>query len=431
MARLGLWVPSAPHGDRDLGARPAPVGGPDEPIRAREKGPEGFPWRGIFKQAFFIWLATRVIFVLLTYFAQLVTVARSGAPGAPGAPLPLSSFGAWRQYDANWYLLIASTGYATAPTAAFFPLYPLLVAIVHGLFGGHMLLLAGMLVSNAAALAAFFGIGLLASGEDGAGASAAAMRAFGAYPLAFFTFAAYADGLFVACAVFTLVFARRGAWLAAAGCAFLAALTRPMGVILIAPLVWEYGRRHRWWHEGWRAMKEQHRLGELAAVVLAVPLALGGYAIFLEWRFGDALEFARVQALVWHRDTTAPWLTLAQAWHAFSSAPLWSGWDARLWVDALPVAAILALTVLGARRLPVSFTLYMIGLLVVSLVAPKADNRIPLAAAGRYVLPAVPMFLLLGRWIRARPALDTLIVGGGFALQAIFTAYFLTGGYLI
>jgi hypothetical protein len=41
------------------------------------------------------------------------------------------------------------------------------------------------------------------------------------------------------------------------------------------------------------------------------------------------------------------------------------------------------------------------------------------------------MFLLLGRWIRARPALDTLIVGGGFALQAIFTAYFLTGGYLI
>jgi hypothetical protein len=35
------------------------------------------------------------------------------------------------------------------------------------------------------------------------------------------------------------------------------------------------------------------------------------------------------------------------------------------------------------------------------------------------------------RWMRSRPALETLIVGGGFALQGIFTVYFLTGGYLI
>ena len=64
-------------------------------------------------------------------------------------------------------------------------------------------------------------------------------------------------------------------------------------------------------------------------------------------------------------------------------------------------------------------------------VAPKGDNGIPLAAAGRYLLPAMPLFLLLGRWVRRWPTLDTLLIGGGFALQAIFTAYFLTGGYVI
>ena len=47
------------------------------------------------------------------------------------------------------------------------------------------------------------------------------------------------------------------------------------------------------------------------------------------------------------------------------------------------------------------------------------------------MLPAAPIFLLLGRWVRRRPSVDTLTIGGGFALQALFTAYFLTGGYLI
>jgi hypothetical protein len=423
MTRLGLLDRWTRQGVRVAPADLSHAGAGETAAEVRDR-----PWRSIFKQAFVLWLATRAIFVLVTYFAQLVTVAR---PGAPGVPLPLGSFGAWQQYDAVWYLLIASSGYAVLPRAAFFPLYPLLVGLVHTLFGGNLLLLSGMLVSNAAALAAFYGIGLLAAGEDGLGASATAIRVFGAYPLALFTFAAYADGLFVACAAFALFFARRGAWLAAAGCAFLAALTRPMGIILIAPLVWEYGRRQRWWRAGWRPQVAPRRLAALAAVVLAVPLALAGYAIYLKWRFGDALAFVHVQALVWHRGTEAPWQTLALAWHAFFSAPFWSGWDARLWVDALPVAVILVLTVVGARELPVSFTLYMAGLLVVSLVLPKADNGIPLAAAGRYLLPAVPIFLLLGRWIRRWSSLDTLIIGGGFALQAIFTAYFLTGGYLI
>lgn len=392
------------------------------------------PWKAIFRQALLVWLATRAIFVLVTYNAQLVAVSRPGAPAAPGAPLPLDSFGAWQRYDSNWYLAIASSGYADVPRAAFFPLYPLLVGIVHTLLGGNLLLLAGMLVSNIAALAAFFGIGLLAANEEGAAASATATRVFAAYPLALFTFAAYADGLFAACAVFALLFARRGAWLAAAGCAFLAALTRPTGIILIAPLLWEYSQQHGWWRHGWRAVWGSHRasrIAELAMVILAVPLALGAFAAFLQIRFGDALAFVHVQAEVWHRGSAPPWQTLALAWDAFFDAPFWSGWGARLWVDTLPVALFLVLTVIGARKLPVSFTLYMAGLLVVSLVSPKADNGIPLAAAGRYMLPAAPIFLLLGRWVRRRPSVDTLIIGGGFALQALFTAYFLTGGYLI
>ncbi len=387
--------------------------------------------RAILVQALLVWAASRIVFMLLTYFAQLLTVAR---PAVAGTSLPVLSFGAWQKLDANWYLDIVAHGYTYVGRSAFFPLYPSLVSLVHALFLGNLLLFSGMLVSNLAALAAIFGLGLLAANEAGAEASAPTMRVFVAYPLALFTFAAYADGLLVACAVFALLFARRGMWFAAAGCAFLAALTRPTGIILTLPLVWEFGQQQGWWRGGWRAvvaMRPVRRWLELAAIVLAVPVAVGGYALFLLWQLGDALAFIHVQAKLWHRGNAFPWQTLALARHAFQASRFWSPRDARLWVDALPLLVIAVVALIGVRKVPFSFTLYMACLLVVSLISPKTDNGIPLAAVGRYLLPAVPVFLLLGRWIRTRPSLDTLIVGGGFALQAVFTVYFLTGGYMI
>jgi hypothetical protein len=50
---------------------------------------------------------------------------------------------------------------------------------------------------------------------------------------------------------------------------------------------------------------------------------------------------------------------------------------------------------------------------------------------GRYLLPGVPIYLLLGLWVSRRPWLDQLIIGGGMALQAMLVVFFLNGGSLI
>lgn len=399
-----------------------------EPRRSVGAGQRpSLPWRAIAAGAVRMWLATRAVYALITYFSLLVVSSRA----APGTAAPRGHYQGWQQYDATWYLAISATGYDDRIRAAFFPLYPALVSGATWLFGEANRLLVAMAVSNLAALAAFFGLGLLAANEDGPDSACATIKMVAAYPLGLFTVAAYADSLFLACAVFCLLCARRGRWRGAALCASLAALTRPTAIILALPLAWEYGSQHNWWRDRHVALPSPREAVELAAALLAVPFGVGLYATFLWWRFGDPLAFVHVQSQMWHRDPIPVWRAVGAEVRSMFAAPFWSPFEARIWVDALPVACIAALTLANLRRLTPSFALFMLGVLWVALATPTLDNGIPLAAAGRYLLPSIPIFLLLGRWSRSRPALDALLVGGGFALQALFTAYFLTGGYLI
>ena len=92
--------------------------------------------------------------------------------------------------------------------------------------------------------------------------------------------------------------------------------------------------------------------------------------------------------------------------------------------------AIRVLTIAAIRAQPVSFTLYMAGLLYLALAAPNLVLPDPLSSVGRVLLVSIPAFLLVGRWMRRWPALDLLIVAGGFMLQAALTTYYLSGGWV-
>lgn len=417
--------------------RPAPQAAapaPTVPVTA----PRTVPWRTVVAQGAAVWLATRLALLFLTccavYFGGQATQAQLAAH-------PLSTYlSAWNHWDAAWYVRIAQRGYYDIEPTAFFPLYPILIKAVTLVIGQSHTLLAAMLVSNVAALGAFVGMGLLAANEDGLPGATPAMRMLAVYPLAFFLAAPYTEALFVALSVFSLFFMRRGNWRLASACALLSALTRPTGAILYLPLLWEFARQHGWlrveWlRGGWRTTLRDLRglplLVDLACVLASVPAGFAIFAGYLGLRFGHPLIFLHVQDYFWHRQNVPIWRTLPSALHRLLLTPGWSYWQSRQLIDVFPVFAFGLLILLCIRRIPFAFSLYTLGLIYLAVMSPMPSGPVSLVSAGRFLVAAAPVFLLLGRWAARRPWLDLLLTSGGIFLQTVIALLFLTGRWIV
>ncbi|MFI5273571.1 MAG: hypothetical protein ACHQ4H_11115 [Ktedonobacterales bacterium] len=397
---------------------------------------EPLDWRAVVRRAAGLWLVTRVALAIFTYYAVTYSNGYAHGPVAHDQPLLGASLRqmlhAWQQWDVHWYLTVVQQGYATPTSAAFFPLFPGLARAVVWVLGSQHALLAVMLVSNLATLLAFIGLGLFIAQEAGLETATRGIRLLAAYPLAFFLAAGYGDSLFLALAVFALFFSRRGQWWWAAACAFLAGMTRLTAVILILPLLWEYGRQCDWWRGGvWRGwLRDVPAVARLLALAAAVPLSLGLIVLFF-WRiFGDPKLILHVEEQVWHHHRMMPWSSLAEALGNFFASPFGSLQQAHISFDLVPVLLFGVLTVALLRRMPVAFSLYMLGLLALTVMSPITVAQDLYISAGRYLLAAAPIFLVLARWSR-RPWLDTLLLATGFVVQAALLGQFLMGHWVV
>jgi hypothetical protein len=162
--------------------------------------------------------------------------------------------------------------------------------------------------------------------------------------------------------------------------------------------------------------------------------------LFLLGKFGDPLLFLHAESQFWHHSGILD-LIYHNTPPARQSAPvstppaspgaIWGYNQARSLIDLAPVIIFAALTIIGARRLPVAYTLYMIGLLTLIVISPRPHRLGLFVSAGRYLIAAVPIFILLGSWARRHSWFDMLMVSCGFLLQAVLAAYFLAGGWIV
>ena len=129
----------------------------------------------------------------------------------------------------------------------------------------------------------------------------------------------------------------------------------------------------------------------------------------------------------------APWSAIGYAWQQFWQLPPASFQQARALVDIVPLLFVAIVAVATIRRIPASFLLYLAGLLLVCVSSPILGALFPEAfvSVGRYLLAAFPVYLVVARWLHRYPWLDTLFIGGGFALQALLMAFVLNGGWLV
>jgi hypothetical protein len=368
--------------------------------------------RQVWRDAALVWLVQRVALLGLTWL-----VAAGDATG--GARLPV--FGLWVQWDGAVYAGLAQHGYRVPSEAVFFPLYPLLEHLLAPLTAGNTAA-AGLLIANAAALGAYGLLRLLAERELGPAAARRTLIALALFPTAFFLVAPYTESLFLLLSLGAFLALRREHWLASGTLAALATLTRPVGILLLAPLAVAALE----WHRG-RPRSRRARLRALGALALA-PLALGGYAGYLQLRFGTPLAFVTAQGGTWGRRASWPWDAFLRAGGAVLHAPPEKAIPAAL--DMLLMLAAVALTLATLRRLPRPYALYACASLALMLLVPMHQQDWgALSSNKRFLLAIFPLFLVLGRAPRHR-WLEPLAVLVLLALQALFVRSFLLGGWV-
>lgn len=371
-----------------------------------------------------LWLGTRALYALVTWLADGLGLY-TARPGLYGGIL------AWQRFDANWYLLISRLGYWTKESVNYFPLQPMLTGAIAWLLGDGsgpvyphpdpLRLLVGMAVSNAGLLLGLLALGWLAQveadpGDADAGSRAARMML--AFPFAMGWTIAYADGLFVGLLACSLLFARRGHWYLAALAAFLTGFTRPVAVALVLPLLWEFGQQHGWWRWPPSAAAFCPRvLLEGALAVGAVPLAMVIYFGYVSWRFGDPLLIFRNLGGDWHHVFHFQWWTVLHGVHRVLN----EGHTAILAIELVLLAAFFLIVLVQIRRMPLTYTLLVLGLLYMATALPIPELPDLLWGAGRYMAGALPVYLIIARWTSGRPALDSILFGAGLMVQGVLT----------
>src|SRR5579859_6028597 len=100
-----------------------------------------------------LFIITRLILVAVTYIGYILLTA----PKYSNNPVDLIAIlASWNHWDAANYVRIAQFGYQTPFDVAFFPLYPLLIALFSFPFGHWAYLPVGTLISNLALLGTLF-----------------------------------------------------------------------------------------------------------------------------------------------------------------------------------------------------------------------------------------------------------------------------------
>jgi hypothetical protein len=300
----------------------------------------------------------------------------------------------WARWDSVFFVRIAEHGYDKA-SAAFYPLYPGLVAALGRVFFGHYVV-AGIVISLAAALAAFLLLHRIAQerlGRDGAQRTVLYLAIF---PMALFLQAVYSESLYLALVLAAFVVAERGRFAAAGLLSGLAILTRVTGVALLPALA----------VLAWRARDRRRAFGGLA---LALPVATA-YPLLLWQQVGDPWAFWNAQDQ-WHRHLSRAG-PLGGIWQALIHwTPTHAEFQHAIAVNAEGLVALVlfsVLTVVAWRRFGTPYGLFAALSLALPLSYPS--SRWPLLSLPRFGLVIFPLFLALASLTAGRPRAHSAVV---------------------
>jgi len=427
----------------------------------------GAAWAAALRAAALPFLASRLLFLVVTVTAPWWRGALGLAHQRPTDPFGEATAWAtgtlldrWLQWDAYWYLHIAAHGYAYSAvhhsSVAFFPLYPLALRAASLVFApleliirpGPALLISALLIANAATLLGLAALYRLALSLSGAQAARRAIWVACAFPTALFGAAPYSEGLFFLVTALFFLDLRNDRWGRAALWSFLAALCRPLGILLAPCYLLALWRAHQarapLVHPGAIAQHNPdapvstgpevtpriRRATPILALLgtLAAPAGLILYGVYLGMTFGHPLAFAQAHR-AWGRAWAWPWMGLIESVRRpLAHLPVLSSTDWHALSDLTFTLVALAVSLAGWRLLRDEAALYLALFWLVTLCTPAILNGYPapLSSMPRFALPIVPLLLI----VAARPRLARAVIAVGGPWLLLNVAVFVNGGWV-
>lgn len=329
-----------------------------------------------------------VLFVLALHMKRLIPPRENlGSPG---------SLTMWGNWDTWHYITIAVHGYDRSPegvNAAFFPVYPMMINVVHRLFGAHLEMTdyrwVAVLISLGFLLAATYALTVLFLQMAPPQVATLGVVLFLVSPFSFFLSAGYTEPVFIFLVVLMFLLAHDKRWWLAAIVVAVASATRVTGVFLIPPLLFM----------AWQAGVGRRKVATIAAVS---PL---GLVLYMAWQWielGSPLRFYTVQAH-WgtYEDRTGQYI------EAFFENPVTFALKTAEGMTLITNVAvcILWITTLWPmyRRFGTAITLFS-GLIIL-------QSAFFIVSQGRMLLPAIGVYITLAAVVESRPQWPVLKYG--------------------
>lgn len=360
-----------------------------------------------------------VVFALhwlfITLIAGLATRYATAMPTVEAIGFRLGQQHGWRElvvqplrnWDGFWYALIADYGYRVHPaTTAFWPLYPWSMQFLSNLLAIQVES-AGLLLSNLAFFGALVALYRLARLEWGPAVARRCVWLLAFFPTAYYFSAVYSESFFLLFTLLAFYWARTGKWWQAGLAGALAALTRNVGVLLVAPLALMYLRQHGWRPRDWSA----------SVFALALPAAGAGvFLLYLRQAYGNAFVTLDAQR-GWARERAMPWTTFRMAfdqldlgwlrvllhsptWATLTSTSVRFGFAQYESLDVAVTLLALPLIVYCFRKLPLEYAAYTLMVFALPLFSPSTIH--PLMSMPRFVLVLFPLVVGLALLTRRR-----------------------------
>ena len=353
-------------------------------------------------------IVSRLIVIVATIAGSRLIPAGAATTFPIHGPAALQPF---LRFDATYYQSLWQSGYSgplAGYHAAFYPLYPLLVRAIGTLAIGPET--AALLISNVAFLAALFLIYQIAIRYLDPVDASRSLWILALWPWAIFYSYAYAESLELLAVAAAFLLMERGAWIWSGVLAALAGASRPSGILTSLAYAGEFVQRL------WTLRNSRPPLGKgrarfslprsrgrdregvsLTPVViggLLSPLGLIAFCIILLIQTGNPFAFLHAQSLWLGPHPRNPLFPITSALRMFTRHNIL---DTE--APVFPVlVGFLAAIVWAARRLPLRYSAWGAGFLVVAVLQGYYVRSV--TAAPRHILEWFPLFFAIAVLLR-------------------------------